>query len=129
MIARGAMLGPDQPVIIHMLDIEPAAEALNGVKMELIDAAFPLLKGKFIHKGLNLSVGFLDMCYTTTGVVATTDVVEACKGVDIAVMVGGFPRKEGMERKDVMAKNVSIYKAQASALEQHAAPDCKVCVF
>lgn len=45
MIARGAMLGPDQPVIIHMLDIEPAAEALNGVKMELIDAAFPLLKG------------------------------------------------------------------------------------
>lgn len=46
MIARGAMLGPDQPVIIHMLDIEPAAEALKGVKMELIDAAFPLLKGK-----------------------------------------------------------------------------------
>lgn len=46
MIARGAMLGVDQPVIIHMLDIEPAAEALKGVKMELIDAAFPLLKGK-----------------------------------------------------------------------------------
>lgn len=45
MIARGAMLGPDQPVILHMLDIEPAAQALNGVKMELIDAAFPLLKG------------------------------------------------------------------------------------
>lgn len=45
MIARGAMLGPDQPVIIHMLDIAAAAEALNGVKMELIDAAFPLLKG------------------------------------------------------------------------------------
>lgn len=106
MIARGAMLGPDQPVIIHMLDIQPAAEALNGVKMELIDAAFPLLKG----------------------VVATTDVAEACNGVNIAVMVGGFPRKEGMERKDVMSKNVSIYKAQASALEQHAAPDCKVLV-
>lgn len=47
MIARGVMLGPDQPVILHMLDIEPAAEALNGVKMELIDAAFPLLKGMF----------------------------------------------------------------------------------
>lgn len=45
MIARGVMLGPDQPVILHMLDIEPAAEALNGVKMELIDAAFPLLRG------------------------------------------------------------------------------------
>ncbi|KAF1877301.1 hypothetical protein Lal_00012072 [Lupinus albus] len=62
------------------------------------------------------------------GVVATTDVAEACKGVNIAVMVGGFPRKEGMERKDVMSKNVSIYKAQASALEQHAASDCKVLV-
>lgn len=45
MIARGLMLGPDQPIILHMLDIEPAAEALNGVKMELIDAAFPLLRG------------------------------------------------------------------------------------
>lgn len=62
MIARGAMLGPDQPVIIHMLDIQPAAEALNGVKMELIDAAFPLLKGttsfkliRYLDKGLNLS--------------------------------------------------------------------------
>lgn len=61
-----------------------------------------------------------------TGVLATTDVVEACTGVNIAVMVGGFPRKEGMERKDVMSKNVSIYKAQASALEKHAAADCKV---
>ncbi|XP_058094540.1 malate dehydrogenase [Magnolia sinica] len=106
MIARGVMLGPDQPVILHMLDIPPAAESLNGVKMELVDAAFPLLKG----------------------VVATTDVVEACTDVNIAVMVGGFPRKEGMERKDVMTKNVSIYKSQASALEKHAAANCKVLV-
>ncbi|CAL5347430.1 hypothetical protein ACSBR2_030923 [Camellia fascicularis] len=106
MIARGVMLGPDQPVILHMLDIPPAAEALNGVKMELVDAAFPLLKG----------------------VVATTDVVEACTGVSIAVMVGGFPRKEGMERKDVMSKNVAIYKSQASALESYAAANCKVLV-
>ncbi|KAL8555935.1 hypothetical protein ACS0TY_003667 [Phlomoides rotata] len=106
MIARGEMFGPDQPVIIHMLDIEAAAEALLGVKMELIDAAFPLLKG----------------------VVATTDVVEACTDVNIAIMVGGFGRKEGMERKDVMLKNVSIYKAQASTLDQHAAPHCKVLV-
>lgn len=64
--------------------------------------------------------------YCSADVVATTDAVEACKGVNVAVMVGGFPRKEGMERKDVMSKNVSIYKAQASALEHHAAPDCKV---
>lgn len=63
------------------------------------------------------------------GVVATTDVVEACTGVNIAVMVGGFPRKEGMERKDVMSKNVSIYKSQASALEKHAAANCKVIVL
>lgn len=64
--------------------------------------------------------------YGSTGVVATTDVVEACEDVNIAVMIGGFPRKEGMERKDVMSKNVSIYKAQASALEEHAAAGCKV---
>ncbi|KVH41002.1 Lactate dehydrogenase/glycoside hydrolase, family 4, C-terminal [Cynara cardunculus var. scolymus] len=100
------MLGPEQPVILHMLDIPPAAEALNGVKMELVDAAFPLLKG----------------------VIASTDAVEACTDVNVAVMVGGFPRKEGMERKDVMSKNVSIYKSQASALEKHAAKDCKVLV-
>ncbi|XP_010692126.3 malate dehydrogenase, cytoplasmic [Beta vulgaris subsp. vulgaris] len=106
MIARGLMLGPDQPVILHMLDIEPASEALNGVKMELIDAAFPLLKG----------------------VIATTDVAEACQDINVAIMLGGFPRKEGMERKDVMSKNVTIYKAQATALEQYAADDCKVVV-
>ncbi|KAL6981264.1 malate dehydrogenase [Sarracenia purpurea var. burkii] len=106
MIARGIMLGSDQPVILHMLDTEASAESLRGMKMELTDAAFPLLMG----------------------VAATTDVVEACKGVNIAIMLGGFPRKEGMERKDVMSKNVSIYKAQASALEQHAAPNCKVLV-
>ena len=64
-----------------------------------------------------------------TGVVATTDAVEACTGVNVAVMVGGFPRKEGMERKDVMSKNVSIYKSQASALEKYAAPNCKVIII
>ncbi|KAF7851260.1 hypothetical protein BT93_L4263 [Corymbia citriodora subsp. variegata] len=106
LIARGVMLGPNQPVTIHMLDIEQAAEALHGVKMELIDGTFPLLRG----------------------VVATTDVVEACSDVNIAIMLAGIPRTEGMERKDVMSRNVSIYKAQASALEQHAADDCKVLV-
>lgn len=59
-------------------------------------------------------------------VVTTTDLETACKGVDVAVMVGGFPRKAGMERKDVMAKNVSIYATQAKALEQHANPNVKV---
>ena len=60
------------------------------------------------------------------GVVATTDVVEACTGVNVAVMGGSFPRKEGTERKDILSKNVSIYKSQASALEKHAAANCKV---
>lgn len=106
MVARGIMLGADQPVILHMLDIEPAKKALEGVKMELLDAAFPLLQD----------------------VIATTDVEEACKDVDVAVMVGGFPRKAGMERKDVMAKNVSIYASQASALEKFASKDVKVVV-
>jgi malate/lactate dehydrogenase len=71
---------------------------------------------------------FLKPCheYCSTGVVHTTDVVEACKDVNIAIMVGGIPRKEGMERITMLSKNGSIYKAQASALEQHAAADCKV---
>ncbi|CAL8471685.1 g11227 [Coccomyxa elongata] len=105
-VASGTMLGPDQPVILHLLDIPPAAQSLEGVKMELIDSAFPLLHG----------------------VVATTDVEEATRDVEIAIMVGGFPRKAGMERKDVMSKNVSIYKSQASALEKNAKPGVKVLV-
>ncbi|KAL0025373.1 hypothetical protein WJX79_001994 [Trebouxia sp. C0005] len=105
-VARGGMLGHNQPIILHLLDIAPAQQSLEGVKMELVDAAFPLLKG----------------------IVISTDPVEACKDVDVAVMVGGFPRKGGMERKDVMAKNVAIYKSQAAALEKGAKPDVKVVV-
>merc|ERR1711990_900606 len=105
-IARGAMFGPNQPVILHLLDIPPAETALGGVAMELVDAAFPLL----------------------AGVVATTDADEACKDIDVAVMVGGFPRKEGMERKEVMGKNVSIYKTQATSIAKFAKKDVKVLV-
>jgi malate dehydrogenase len=61
-----------------------------------------------------------------TGVVATSKEAEAFKGVDVAILIGGLPRKEGMKRKDLIAKNVPIYKYQASALQQHAAPNCKV---
>lgn len=89
-----------------MLDIEPAKTALEGVKMELIDSAFPLL----------------------TDVIATTDPEVAFKDADYAILVGGFPRKAGMERKDVMSKNVAIYKGQASALERLAKKDVKVVV-
>ena len=73
-VCRGAMFGPDQEIILHLLDIPPAETALGGVAMELIDAAYPLVKG----------------------IVATVDVDEACKDVDVAVMVGGFPRGPGM---------------------------------
>ncbi|KAK9065401.1 hypothetical protein SSX86_016784 [Deinandra increscens subsp. villosa] len=85
MIAGGAMLGPDQPVILHLLDIEPVAEILEAVKTELMDGAFPLLKG----------------------VIATTDVVESCQDVDIAIMLGGFPRTKG-DSKDMIFKNVEF---------------------
>jgi malate dehydrogenase len=60
------------------------------------------------------------------GVVVTSDEAEAFKGVNFAVLIGGWPRKEGMERNDLISKNVTIYRSQASALEKHAAPNCKV---
>ena len=68
-VCRGAMLGPDTPIILHLLDIPPAETALKGVAMELVDVAYPLVKK----------------------IVPTVDLEEACKGVDVAVMVGGFP--------------------------------------
>uniref|UniRef100_A0A804QZU7 malate dehydrogenase n=1 Tax=Zea mays TaxID=4577 RepID=A0A804QZU7_MAIZE len=103
MIARGLMLGPDQPVVLHMLDLPKSADALSGVRMELIDVVLSLLRG----------------------VVATSDEAEAFRGVSFAVLIGGWPRKEGMQRKDLIAKNVPIYQSQASALQQHAAPNYK----
>jgi hypothetical protein len=66
-------------------------------------------------------------CFPSPGIIISTNADEACKGVDVAVMVGGFPRKAGMERKDVMSKNVSIYASQAAALEKHANKGVKVC--
>nr|XP_023906820.1 malate dehydrogenase, cytoplasmic-like [Quercus suber] len=106
MIARGVLLGLDQPVTLHLFDnIKQADEALNGIKMELTDVAFPLLKGI---------------------VIATIDIFEPCKDVNIAVMLGRFPRKEGMERTDMMSKNVSMYMAQASTLGKHAAANYKL---
>ena len=93
-IANGDMLGRDQPVILHLLEI-PAAEAvLNGVLMEIDDGAYPLVQG----------------------VVATTNVEEACKNVDYALLVGAMPRREGMERADLLKANAGIFKVQGSAL-------------
>lgn len=106
MVARGDMLGPNQEVILHLFDIPLMMTALEGVKMELIDCSFPLLKEAVI----------------------TTDPVVAFKDIDIALMVGAMPRKAGMERKDLLAKNVEIFKEQGGYLDKHAKKTVKVVV-
>ncbi len=105
-LASGAMLGPDQPVILHMLEITPALGALNGVVMELNDCAFPLLKG----------------CVTTD------DPNVAFKDVDFAFLVGARPRTADMERKDLLEANGGIFAPQGKALNAHAKRDVKVLV-
>jgi malate dehydrogenase len=105
-IAAGDMLGPDQPVILHLLEITPALPALNGVAMELDDCAFPLL----------------------AGVVATDDANVAFKDVDYALLVGARPRKAGMDRKDLLSANGAIFGPQGKALNAHAKRDVKVLV-
>lgn len=105
-LAAGDMLGPDQPVILHLLEITPALGALNGVVMELNDCAFPLLHG----------------------IVATDDLNVAFKDVDFAYLVGAMPRKDGMERKDLLEANGGIFGPQGKAINDHAKRDVKVLV-
>src|SRR6185312_11205854 len=105
-IAAGDMLGKDQPVILHLLEITPALPALNGVVMELNDCAFP----------------------TLAGVVATDDVNVAFKDVDYALLVGARPRGAGMERKDLLEANGAIFSPQGKALNAHAKRSVKVLV-
>ncbi len=105
-IASGEMLGKDQPVILHLLEITPALGALEGVVMELKDCAFPLLKD----------------------VVTTDDANVAFKDVGYALLVGAMPRKEGMERKDLLSANGGIFGPQGKALNDHAKRDVKVLV-
>lgn len=105
-LASGAMLGPDQPVILHLLEITPALGALNGVVMELNDCAFPLLHD----------------------IVATDDLSVAFKDVDFAFLVGAMPRKDGMERSDLLEANGGIFGPQGKALNDHASRDVKVLV-
>ncbi|MGH8184567.1 MAG: malate dehydrogenase [Rhodanobacteraceae bacterium] len=105
-IAAGDMLGPDQPVILHLLEITPALPALHGVVMELDDCAFPLL----------------------AGVVATDDANVAFKDVDYALLVGARPRGPGMERKDLLSANGAIFGPQGKALNAHAKRDVKVLI-
>ncbi|MBT7258570.1 MAG: malate dehydrogenase [Porticoccaceae bacterium] len=105
-IAAGEMLGPNQPVILQMLEITPALEALKGVAMELEDCAFPLL----------------------AGMVCTDDATVAFKDSDYALLVGARPRGPGMERKDLLEANAAIFSAQGKALNDNASKDIKVLV-
>ena len=105
-IASGAMLGPDQPVILQLLEITPALGALEGVCMELNDCAFP----------------------TLAGIVPTDDPNVAFKDADYALLVGAMPRKAGMERKDLLEANGGIFGPQGKALNDHASRDVKVLV-
>lgn len=105
-IAAGNMLGDDQPVILHLLEIPPAMQAVQGVVMELEDCAFPLLQG----------------------IVATDDANVAFKDADYALLVGAMPRGPGMERSDLLKKNAEIFSVQGKAINNHANKDIKVLV-
>ncbi|MDE4455428.1 MULTISPECIES: malate dehydrogenase [unclassified Psychrobacter] len=105
-IASGEMLGKDQPVILQLLEIAPALDALKGVVMELEDCAFPLL----------------------AGIVQTDDATVAFKDIDYALLVGSRPRGPGMERKDLLEANAAIFSAQGKALNDVASRDVKVLV-
>src|SRR5882672_6212003 len=103
-IASGAMFGPSQPVILHLIEIEPALPALSGVVMELDDCAFPLLKG----------------------VLPTANLDEGFRGVNWALLVGSVPRKQGMERKDLLGINGKIFIGQGRAIQKNAASDVRI---
>ncbi len=105
-IASGQMLGADQPIILQLLEITPALDALRGVAMELEDCAFPLL----------------------AGVVQTDDPNVAFDGVNVALLVGSRPRTKGMERKDLLEANGAIFTVQGQALSDHAADDVRILV-
>ena len=105
-VASGAMLGNDQPVILQLLEITPALDAVKGVVMELDDCAFPLLQD----------------------VVYTDDANVAFKDADYALLVGSRPRGPGMERKDLLEANAAIFSVQGKALNDNASHDVKVLV-
>ena len=105
-IAAGDMLGKDQPVILQLLEITPALQALQGVIMELEDCAFPLVQG----------------------IVGTDDAEVAFKDTDYALLVGARPRGPGMERKDLLEANAAIFSAQGKAINNVASRDIKVLV-
>ena len=105
-IAAGEIFGPDTPVQIQCLEIPPAMDALRGVGMEMLDAAFPLLRG----------------------FVTSDDPRVAFEGADLALLVGSKPRGKGMERKDLIRENGPIFTGQGNALSDVANPECRVVV-
>jgi malate dehydrogenase len=105
-VASGQLLGPDTPIVLHLLEIEPAMKSLEGVVMELDDCAFPLL----------------------TDIEATSDVNEAFRGTNWALLVGSVPRKAGMERGDLLKVNGGIFKPQGEAISANAASDVRILV-
>ncbi len=105
-IASGAMFGPEQPVELHLIEIPQALGALEGVVMELDDCAFPLLQK----------------------ITPTSDLNEGFRGVNWALLVGSVPRKQGMERKDLLGINGKIFVGQGQAIEKNAAGDVRVFV-
>src|SRR5438046_3015574 len=106
-VASGEMFGPEQPVILQLIEIPPVMEALKGVVMELDDCAFPLLEN----------------------VVATTDLNEGFRDVNWALLVGSVPRKAGMERKDLLGINGKIFIGQGQAIEKNAAQNVRILVI
>ena len=105
-LASGQALGPDQPLVLRLLEVEAALKALDGVVMELQDCAFPLLRD----------------------VVTTSDPRQAFDGAGWALMVGAMPRKEGMERRDLLSANAGIFSEQGKALNAVAGRDVRVLV-
>ncbi len=105
-IASGQLLGPDQPVDLRLQEIPPAMGALEGVAMEFVDCAFPLLANLDLHDNPQ----------------------EAFDGVNIALLVGSRPRTKGMERAELLSENGKIFTGQGKALNEHAADDLKVLV-
>lgn len=106
LIGKGDVFGPNQPLVLHLLDIPPMMGVLEGVVMELMDCALPLLRD----------------------VVPTADPEVAFKDVSAAFLVGAMPRKQGMERKDLLAANVKIFQVQGEAMDKYARKDVKVLV-
>ncbi|MBQ8722731.1 MAG: malate dehydrogenase, partial [Opitutales bacterium] len=105
-IAAGEVFGPDQPVALNLLEIEPALPKCQGVVMELEDCAFPLV----------------------TDIVATADPAVAFKDANWCLLVGSVPRKAGMERKDLLGINGKIFVGQGKAIAENAAKDVRVFV-